>query len=294
MLTETQNPNTQQLDQLDSLAIVRLMNAEDRKVADVVALALPQIADAVDCIRDQLRGTGRLFYVGAGTSGRLGLLDAVECVPTFGTTHHKVQGIMAGGDGAFVRAVEGAEDQHEQAIRDLQARHLTAQDVVVGIAASGRTPYVLGAIAHARSLGTPTVGIACNDPSPLLAAVDIAIALPVGAEVLTGSTRLKAGSAQKMVLNMLSTATFTQLGKVYNNLMVDVQVTNQKLADRACRIIQEIAQVDAATAAHYLEQAHNRPKIAIIMHARQVDYETATRLLDHAQDNLRHVLEMEA
>lgn len=293
MLTETQNPKTSDLDQMDTVNMLHLINQEDQKVAQVVQTAIPQIALAVDAIRDQLAAGGRLFYVGAGTSGRLGLLDAVECVPTFGVSPQRVQGLIAGGDRAFIRAVEGAEDDHEAGQRDLETHGLNPDDIVVGIAASGRTPYVLGALAYARELGVTTIGLSCNDPAPLLDAADIPIGVVVGAEVLTGSTRLKAGTAQKLVLNMLSTAAFAQLGKVYGNLMVDVQVTNQKLAARARRIIQQITAVDDVQAAALLDAAHNNVKAAIVMHHRDVDYDTALALLERASGHLRTVLETE-
>jgi len=290
MLTETQNPNTKNLDQMDSLSILQLMNQEDQKVALAIQAVLPQIAKAVDIIRDRLAAGGRLIYVGAGTSGRLGILDAVECVPTFGTSPEMVQGIIAGGNGAFLQAIEGAEDDTAAGEIDLKERELSAQDVVVGIAASGRTPYVLGAVAYAKSIGTATIGISCNDPAPLLEAVDLPIGLVVGAEILTGSTRLKAGTAQKLVLNMLSTATFAQLGKVYGNLMVDVHVTNQKLAQRGQRIIQMLTGVDETKSAELLAAAHNSVKAAIVMHEAQVDYETSQELLAQANGHLRQII----
>jgi N-acetylmuramic acid 6-phosphate etherase len=290
MLTEQQNPNTMQLDQLDSLAMLRVMNDEDQKVALAVRDALPQIAQAVEVIAGRLRQGGRLFYVGAGTSGRLGVLDAVECVPTFGTPPELVQGLIAGGEGAFVQAVEGAEDDTEQGGRDLQARALSAEDVVVGIAASGRTPYVIGALAYAEQIGAARIGIACNQPAPVLDAAEVAIPLLVGPEVLTGSTRLKAGTAQKLVLNMLSTATMVQLGKVYGNLMVDVKITNAKLADRARRIVQSMTGVSAETAQWLLDAAGGHVKLAIVMHVKDVDADEARRLLDAAQGHLRAVI----
>lgn len=291
MLTETQNAKTSHLDQMDTLSILRLMNEEDQKVALAVQQVLPQIAEAVDIIRHRLAKGGRLFYIGAGTSGRVGVLDAVECVPTFGTSPQLVQGIIAGGDGAFLQAVEGAEDDFDGGAEDLMARALNEDDVVVGIAASGRTPYVLGAMDYACKLGAATISVACNDPAPLLEGVDVAIGVVVGAEILTGSTRLKAGTAQKLVLNMISTATFAQLGKVYGNLMVDVQVTNQKLAQRAQGIIQKIINVDDATAVRLLTNAHNNVKAAIVMHECQVDYTSALQLLTDAQDNLRTIID---
>ena len=291
MLTETQNSNTHHLDQMDTLSMLRLMNAEDQKVALAIKEALPQIAKAVDTVRAQLGKGGRLFYLGAGTSGRLGILDAVECVPTFGVSPQKVQGIIAGGERAIAQAVEGAEDDTEAARKTLFARALSADDVVIGIAASGRTPYVLGAIDYAQSIGTPTIGLACNDPSTLLEAVDIPIGVVVGSEILTGSTRLKAGTAQKLVLNMISTASFAQLGKVHGNLMVDVQVTNEKLAHRAKTIIQKIADVDENRADTLLRAAHNNAKAAIVMAVCDVDYDEAVSQLSAVDGYLRQVID---
>jgi N-acetylmuramic acid 6-phosphate etherase len=290
MQTEQQNPQTHNLDQMNATAILRLMNAEDQRVPQAVEAVIPQIARAVEVVRTQLMMDGRLFYVGAGTSGRLGVLDAVECVPTFGTEPHTVQGIIAGGDGAFVQAVEGAEDERQAGADDLQARSLTASDVVVGIAASGHTPYVLGAIDYAKQVGAPTIGIACNKPAPLLTAANLPIGVIVGAEVLTGSTRLKAGTAQKLVLNMISTASFALSGKVYGNLMVDVQVTNDKLKRRAQSIISTITGTDAETARDLLSAADNDVKVAIVMHLRDVDAATARQLLHTARGYLRDVL----
>lgn len=290
MLTEQQNPNTHNIDALTTPEILRVINHEDKTVADAVEKALPDVARAVDMIVGRLREGGRLIYIGAGTSGRLGVLDAVECVPTFSVPPEMVQGLIAGGERAIVRSVEGAEDKPELAQADLQAVNLSNRDVVVGIAASGRTPYVIGGLNYARQIGAKTVGIACNVPAPVLDAADIAIGLEVGPEVITGSTRMKAGTAQKMVLNMLSTATMVQLGKVYGNLMVDVQVTNDKLAQRASRIVQQVAQVDESTAQALLKQAHNQVKVAIVMHLKQVDYDTARRLLDEHRGFLRRVI----
>lgn len=291
MLTEQQNPNSNALDQMSALEIVQVMNAEDRTVAQTVQAALPQIAEAVEAIVSAFDRGGRLFYVGAGTSGRLGILDAVECIPTFGTPPEQVQGLMAGGEAAFVRAVEGAEDDEAQARADLQAQALSAADVVVGIAASGRTPYAISAVQYAREIGAKTVGLACNVPAPLLDASDIAIGLPVGPEVLTGSTRLKAGTAQKMALNMLSTASMVRIGKVYGNLMVDVQITNAKLAQRARRIVMQVSGADETTAAALLEQSGGSAKLAIAMHHLNSDAEAARAALDAVGGHLRAILE---
>jgi N-acetylmuramic acid 6-phosphate etherase len=265
MLTEQPNPQSTHIDRLSALEIVQIMNAEDATVAAVVRAALPEIARAVEAAADRLRQGGRMIYVGAGTSGRLGMLDAVECVPTFSTEPDMVQALIAGGMAALTQAVEGAEDDPDAGRRDLLALNVTERDIVVGIAASGRTPYVLGALAAANERGAVTVGIACNAPSPVLDAAQISIAAPVGPEVIAGSTRLKAGTAQKMILNMLSTATMISLGKVYGNRMVDVKVTNQKLADRARRIVSEVVGVDEEQAARLLALADNQVKIAIVV-----------------------------
>jgi N-acetylmuramic acid 6-phosphate etherase len=290
MLTEGRNPRTTNLDQLSTLDMLTVMNDEDASVAGVVRNALPAIGQAVDAIVAALQKGGRLIYIGAGTSGRLGVLDAAECVPTFGVPPDLVMGIIAGGYTALVNAVEGAEDRAEDGRADLVAVKLNGNDIVVGIAASGRTPYVLGAVEYAKQLSAVTIGVACNQPSPLLDATDIKIGLPVGPEVITGSTRLKAGTAQKLALNMLSSAVMVKLGKVYSNLMVDVQVTNTKLADRARHIVAEIAGVPYDEAARLLEQTRNDVKVAIVVSRRQVTPDEARQLLVEANDNLRTVL----
>lgn len=291
MLTEQRNPNTTNIDQLSALEIVQRINAEDQTVAMAVQATLPQIAQAVEGIVERLGRGGRLIYLGAGTSGRLGILDAVECVPTFNTEPEQVQALVAGGDTAFLKAVEGAEDNRDAAAADLKARSLGANDALIGIAASGRTPYVLGGIAYGRSIGALTVGVSCNVPSALLDAVEIGIGVPVGPEVITGSTRMKAGTAQKMVLNMLSTAAMIRLGKVYGNLMVDVKVTNEKLKGRARGILEEITGLDAEAAAKLLDESGNQVKVAAVMHHRQVDRETAQRILEENDGFLRRVTE---
>ncbi len=291
MSTEDANVKTTQLDQLATVDLLRIINDEDQKVALVVRRALPQIAQAVDAVVAAFARGGRLIYAGAGTSGRLGVLDAVECVPTFSVSPDLVIGLIAGGSPAMMRAVEGAEDRRELGAADMQAIRLTAADVVVGIAASGTTPYVLGALAYAEGIGAVTVGISCNDPAPLLDQAQIKIALPVGAEVVTGSTRLKAGTAQKMTLNMISTAAMARSGKVYGNLMVDLQVTNEKLARRACRIVQQMTGVDETTAKSLLAAANNSTKVAIVMQRRGVDAETARELLQQANGFLRAVID---
>jgi N-acetylmuramic acid 6-phosphate etherase len=288
--TEARNPRTDDIDRCETLEILQRLNAEDAAVAEVVRAALPQIALAVEAIVAALRAGGRLIYVGAGTSGRLGVLDAVECVPTFGTDPSKVVGLIAGGPVALTRAVEGAEDDREAGRRDLLALRPSACDVVVGLAASGRTPYVLAALEAARAAGARTVAIACNAPSPLLMAAEIAIPLVVGPEAIAGSTRLKAGTAQKMALNLLSTASMVRYGKVYGNLMVDVRVTNRKLAERAVRIVCEVSGVDAARAEALLAETGQRVKPAIVMAALGVSADEAERRLQAADGLLAGVI----
>lgn len=291
MLTEQQNPNTGNIDQQSTLDALRVMNAEDATVALTVKAALPEIARAVDAIAERMSRGGRLIYVGAGTSGRLGVLDAVECVPTFGVPPGLVIGLIAGGEKALTSPVEGAEDSREGGRADLLALNVTAEDSVVGIAASGRTPYVIAALETADDIGALTVGVSCNVPAPVLDAAQIKIGLPVGPEVITGSTRLKAGTAQKLTLNMLSTATMVRLGKVYGNLMVDVQTTNAKLVDRARRIVAQIADVSQDEAAELLAQSDNEVKTAIVMARRKVDATTARQLLSATNGRLRSVID---
>jgi N-acetylmuramic acid 6-phosphate etherase len=248
LATEARNPRTTELDALTTLDLVTAMNDEDRTVADAVQRELPRIAAAVDAIAARMHKGGRLFYVGAGTSGRLGVLDAVECPPTFSATTEQVQGLIAGGAGAFLQAVEGAEDSTTLGPDDLRARHVGSKDVVVGIAASGRTPYVLGALAYAKSVGALTVAVCCNAGSPVAAAAELPIEAVTGPEVLTGSTRLKAGTATKLVLNLVTTLSMVRLGKVVGNLMVDLNPSNVKLRDRAIRIVLELTGTDRAAA----------------------------------------------
>lgn len=265
LLTEQVNPNTASIDAVPTAEVVRLINEEDRRVADSVTAELGPIATAVDAIVERLRNGGRLFYIGAGTSGRLGVLDASECPPTFHVPPDLVQGIIAGGEPALSRATEASEDDPAAGVGDLSARGFTARDVLVGIAASGRTPYVLGAIDHARSLGAVTIGVSCTPDSALSRRAAIAIEPKPGPEVVAGSTRLKAGTATKLVLNMLTTASMIRLGHVYGNLMVNVQPTNGKLEDRAVRIIAAAAGVDSERAAELLAQSGRHVKTAILM-----------------------------
>jgi len=290
MTTEQPNPNSTHIDSLSTTDMIKTINDEDKKVALAIEKAIPQIALAVDAITEALRNGGRSLYTRAWTSGRLGILDAVECVPTFSTPPSLVRGIIAGGEGALVNSVEGAEDHPEDGKRDLIDFNLTGKDIVCGIAASGRTPYVIGALNYAKELNAKTIAIACNVPSAILEIADIPIGIKVGPEVITGSTRMKSGSAQKMVLNMLSTGTMVKLGKVYGNLMVDVKVTNQKLAIRARNLVMRLAEVDEQTAQSLLDQAHNHVKTAIVIHKQNVTVEEARSLLDQANGLLGAVI----
>jgi N-acetylmuramic acid 6-phosphate etherase len=263
--TESRNPRTLNLDQLPAADLVRVLHQENYSVADAVAGALPQITFLVDTIADHLERGGRLFYVGAGTSGRLGVLDASECPPTFGVPAEMVQGVIAGGVAALTTSIEGAEDNPEQGAHDLAGRHISALDVVVGIAASGRTPFVIGALDYARSCGAATAALVNVHNSVLSRHADITIAAVTGPEPLTGSTRLKAGTAQKMVLNLLTTAAMVRLGKAYSNLMVDVRATNAKLKDRAIRIVMAAAGTDRNRAESALLESNWLAKTAIVL-----------------------------
>ena len=263
--TEQRNPRTTHIDELSTLEMVKLINSEDHKVAEAVEAVCPQIAKAVDVIAEKLREGGRLIYVGCGTSGRLGILDAVECPPTYSTEPEMVQGLIAGGMPAVYKAVEGAEDDRELGAEDLKGIRFSEKDVLVGIAASGRTPYVLGAMNYARQQGAHVIGISCNPGSQVEKTAEIAITPTPGPEVVTGSTRMKSGTAQKMVLNMLSTGAMIKLGKVYGNLMVDVKPTNAKLVERCKRIVCEATGVDYDTATEALEKCGYRAKVAIVM-----------------------------
>jgi N-acetylmuramic acid 6-phosphate etherase len=279
LLTEQMNPASASLDALPTEEALRIINAEDAKVAGAVEREIPAIARAVDAIVAAVERGGRLFYIGAGTSGRLGVLDASEIPPTFSAPPTMVQGIIAGGEEALSRATETTEDDPAIGVRDLLARGFTAGDVLVGIAASGRTPYVLGAVAEARRMGAKTVGISCTPDSELTRAVDIAIAPLVGPEVVAGSTRMKAGTAQKLVLNMLSTGACVRLGFVYGNLMVNVQPKNTKLVDRARRIVAQAAGVTYQQASELLAQAGSNVRTAIVMAKAGVGREEAEQRL---------------
>lgn len=265
MATETRNPHTMDLDQMSALQIVTEMNREDANVPKAIAPVLPRIAQVVDWVVAAFAQGGRLFYMGAGTSGRLGVLDAAECPPTFGVPAELVVGLIAGGEHALLKAVEGAEDDRALCRRDLQAHGLTAKDVVIGIAASGRTPYVLGGLDYAHSLGCKTAAIACNKGSEVGKAAEVALEAEVGPEVLTGSTRLKSGTAQKLILNMISTASMVRSGKAYQNLMVDVMQTNEKLRVRAENIVIDATGVPREEARAAIDSAGGSVKLAITM-----------------------------
>ncbi|MFQ2421088.1 N-acetylmuramic acid 6-phosphate etherase [Aeromonas caviae] len=265
MITETRNPASVEIDQLSTLEMLRVINQEDQQVALAVGQLLPEIARAVDAIAAAFGKGGRLVYIGAGTSGRLGILDASECPPTYGVSAEQVIGLIAGGHKAILQAVENAEDDAELGARDLKNIQFCANDVLVGIAASGRTPYVLGAMAHASAVGATVCSISCNPGSPLARAADISMVAVVGPEIVTGSSRMKAGTAQKLILNMLSTGAMIRTGKVYGNLMVDVEATNAKLVERQKRIVMEATDCERTTAERALAQADNHCKTAIVM-----------------------------
>ena len=289
--TEERNERTGNIDELSTIDMIRLINDEDKKVALAVEREAEHIAAAVDVIAGQLKAGGRLIYCGCGTSGRLGVLDAVECPPTYSTDPDMVVGLIAGGYDAMFRAVEGAEDDRALGEKDLRDIRFGREDVLVGIAASGRTPYVLGAMAYARSLGAPVVSVTCCPGSPVTEAADIAIAPAPGPEVVTGSTRMKSGTAQKMVLNMLSTGAMIKLGKVYGNLMVDVQPSNEKLVQRCKAIVSEAASVSMETAEATLEQCGYRPKTAIVMLLCGVDQAGAVRLLKQCEGSVSRAID---
>ncbi len=290
--TEQRNPNTMNIDTLPTLDMVKLINREDHRVADAVGEVTDKIAQAVDVIAEKLAAGGRLIYCGAGTSGRLGILDAVECPPTYSTDPETVQALMAGGYGAIFKAVEGAEDSKELGVQDMQNIHFCQKDVLVGIAASGRTPYVRGCMEYAKQLGAPTISVTCCPGSELDQFADIGIAPAPGPEVVTGSTRMKSGTAQKMVLNMLSTGAMIKLGKVYGNLMVDVKPSNEKLIRRCVTIVCSAAECTEAEATKALEACDYRPKVAIVMVLRGVDADTACAMLQKAEGRIAKVLEV--
>ena len=290
LITEQRNPNSMHVDSLSALEIVQLMNQEDKQVPLAIEKCLPQIAQAVECIVAAFQQGGRLVYIGAGTSGRLGVLDASECPPTFGVSPEMVKGIIAGGERALRHPIEGAEDSKTQAVVDLQTIQFSSKDVLVGIAASGRTPYVIGALEYAKSLGSVTVSIASNPNSAMANIVDIAIDTVVGPEVLTGSSRLKSGTAQKLVLNMLTTASMILMGKCYQNLMVDVQASNEKLKARAIRIVMQATDCDKTLAEETLKLAEQNAKLAIMMILSGLDRAQAEALLEKYHGKLQLAL----
>ncbi len=290
LTTEARNPRSGQLDGLDALEIVQLINSEDAEIAGAVAREAEHIARAIDMIADRLSRGGRLVYAGAGTSGRLGVLDAVECPPTFNTDPDQVIGLIAGGKDALFRAVEGAEDSPQQGREDLREIKLGSRDVVVGIAASGRTPYVLGALDYASETGAATIGLACNADSELRRHAGLNIIPVVGPEVLTGSTRMKAGTATKMVLNMLTTGAMVRMGKTWGNLMVDVRATNEKLIERSIRIVQTITGASRKQAAEALERCEGEVKLAVIVHKLDISPGQARSRLEKAGGHLSAAL----
>ncbi|MCS0352866.1 N-acetylmuramic acid 6-phosphate etherase [Vibrio ordalii] len=293
LISEGRNPDTMDIDLLSAQEIVERLNQQDKHVPLAVEKVLPEIALAVDRITYAFKHGGRLIYIGAGTSGRLGVLDASECPPTFGVSDQMVIGLIAGGKEAMFSAKEGAEDCVELGIQDLKSIHFTDQDVVVGIAASGRTPYVIGALEYANDLGATTIALSCNPDSPIAELAQIAISPVVGPEALTGSTRLKSGTAQKLVLNMLTTASMIRLGKSYQNLMVDVKATNRKLIARAVRIVMQATDCERAEAEYLLAQSNNNVKVAILMHLTGLSYAEAMDKLTESDGFLRRAMESE-
>ncbi len=287
LVSEGRNPNTYDIDLLPTEQILEKINVEDRGVPAAVAAVIPQIALAVERIVSAFRKGARLIYMGAGTSGRLGVLDASECPPTFGVPEGMVVGLIAGGRDALVRAAEGAEDEQQAGVKALQEIGLTADDVVVGIAVSGRTPYVIGGLGYARQVGATTISLSCNDESTIATIADIAISPVVGPEVLTGSTRLKAGTAQKLVLNMLTTASMIRIGKSYQNLMVDLHASNKKLIARACRIVMQATDCSAEEARRALDRTQNDVKLAILVTTTGMEVDEARKVLLKAGGFLR-------
>lgn len=289
--TEKINNKSKNIDKESTLDIVKIINDEDKSVPLAVERELPKIANAVDVIVKKLRAGGRLIYIGAGTSGRLGVLDASECPPTYGVSHELVQGIMAGGEAAMFKAKEGAEDSKELAVEDLNNISFSDKDVLVGLAASGRTPYVIGALEHANSIGARTVSVSCVQNAEVSEVAEIGIEAVVGAEVVTGSTRMKAGTAQKMVLNMLSTGTMIKLGKVYGNLMIDVRPTNEKLVQRAKNIIKNCTKCSEEEAEELLSKSENDVRVAIFMKLSNLNREKAIEVLERNDNSISKALE---
>ncbi|EGO8845981.1 N-acetylmuramic acid 6-phosphate etherase [Enterococcus faecalis] len=290
LTTEARNEATKKIDQVSTLEMVTLINQEDQKVAQAIEKVLPQIAAAIDAAAERFKKGGRLIYCGAGTSGRLGALDAIELTPTYSVSPKRAFGILAGGEKAMYQAIEGAEDSKELAIEDLTQHQLTARDVVIAIAASGRTPYAVSAIEYGKKVGALTISVTCNNQSPMNQLAEIGIAPIVGPEVITGSTRMKAGSAQKMVLNMFSTGIMVKVGNIYQNLMVNVQPTNEKLIQRATNIIKEAAEIEESQAKEYLEAAQLEVAPAIVMAKAHVDFQKAKQLLAEHDGRISEVL----
>lgn len=290
LTTESRNENTMDIDTVSTLEMVKMINNEDKKVAQAVEKELPKIAEAIDNITLRMQKGGRLIYIGAGTSGRLGILDASECPPTFGTPEELVQGIIAGGKEAIFRALEGAEDSKELAVRDLKDKCISENDTIVGLAASGRTPYVIGGLEYANEIGALTISVTCNANSEVSKAAKISISPVVGAEVVTGSTRLKSGTAQKLVLNMLSTGVMIKLGKVYGNLMVDVKSTNEKLIERAKLIVCQATGIEIEEATMALNKTDFDVKLAIFMILSKLNKEDAKIRLDHNRGYIAEAL----
>lgn len=290
LTTEARNEATKKIDQVSTLEMVTLINQEDQKVAQAIEKVLPQIAAAIDAAAERFKKGGRLIYCGAGTSGRLGALDAIELTPTYSVSPERAFGILAGGEKAMYQAIEGAEDSKELAIEDLTQHQLTARDVVIAIAASGRTPYAVSAIEYGKKVGALTISVTCNNQSPMNQLAEIGIAPIVGPEVITGSTRMKAGSAQEMVLNMFSTGIMVKVGNIYQNLMVNVQPTNEKLIQRATNIIKEAAEIEESQAKEYLEAAQLEVAPAIVMAKAHVDFQKAKQLLAEHDGRISEVL----
>ncbi len=290
LVTEAINKNTTNIDQAATIEIVKMINEEDKKVALAIEKELPKIAKAIETIAEKLESGGRLIYIGSGTSGRLGILDASECPPTFGVNSDMIQGIIAGGDIAIREAVEGAEDNRDGVIMQLKEKKFNSKDVLVGIAASGRTPYVISGLEFAKKMNAQTIAVTCNPNSEISKLVDISIAPVVGPEVITGSTRMKAGSAQKMVLNMLTTGSMIKLGKVYQNLMVDVQAKNSKLIERCKQIVMKVTEVKKEEASEYLKKTDYDVKLAIFMIKTKLELNKAKQILKQNKGHLSKAL----
>lgn len=291
LTTETVNDKTKNIDQLDTLDIVKVINEEDKTVANAVEAELPQIAKAIDAVAERFQKGGRIIYCGAGSSGRMGTLDAVELTPTYSVPPERAFGLMAGGEQALYQAIEGAEDSEELAVDDLKKVGITEHDCVIGIAASGRTPYTIAALRYANEMGALSVSISCNRDSAMSKVAQISISPVVGPEVISGSTRMKAGTAQKMIVNMLSTGVMVRIGKVYGNYMVHVQPTNQKLVARACNMIVQLTGVDPDTANKYLEQCDRKVSTAIVMILAACSKEQANQALAQCQGHVRKAIE---